>query len=224
MMLYALSKITKQYGSRKIINILSMEIEKGTIYALLGPNGAGKTTLLNILAFLEAPTTGTIHYLSTRVIFSETYLQKLRRDIVMIAQNPILFTSTVYKNVEFGLKIRRIPQKKREIIIEETLDLVGMRNFAKAQAHKLSGGETHRIALARALAVSPNILLCDEPTSNLDMENQVAIINTLRQINEQKKITIIFTTHYKHQVSSLAHHTFFLNHGKLTTEIQENIL
>ena len=216
-MLYALSKITRKYGSRTVLDIPLMEIEQGVIYALLGPNGAGKTTLLNILGFLEAPTSGTIHYLSTRVIFSETYLQRLRREVVMITQNPILFTGTVYKNVEFGLKIRRIPQKKRKIIIEETLDLVGMSDFVQAQAHRLSGGETQRVALARALAVSPEVLLCDEPTSNLDVENQAAIINTLKQINEQRKITIMFTTHYMYQVSSLAHHTFFLDHGKLTT-------
>ena len=216
-MLYALSKITKKYGSRTIIDIPSMEIEKGAIYALLGPNGSGKTTLLNILAFLEAPATGTIHYCFSQVIFSETYLQKLRRDVVMIAQNPILFTNTVYKNVEFGLKIRRIPQKKRRIIIEEALELVGMNDFVQAQAHRLSGGETQRIALARALAVSPKVLLCDEPASSLDVENQVAIINTLKQINEQKKITIMFTTHYMYQFSSLAHHIFSLDHGKLRT-------
>ncbi|OEU64773.1 MAG: hypothetical protein BBJ57_07930 [Desulfobacterales bacterium PC51MH44] len=223
-MLYALSKITRKYGSRTVLDIPLMEIEKGKIYALLGPNGAGKSTLLNILGFLEVPTTGDMLYRSETVNFSESSLQNLRREVVMIDQHPILFTSTVYKNVEFGLKIRRIPQKKRKIIIEETLDLVGMSNFIQAQAHKLSGGETQRVALARALAVSPEVLLCDEPTSNLDVENQAAIINTLKQINEQRKITIMFTTHYMYQVSSLAHHTFFLDHGKLTTEIHGNIL
>ncbi|RLC26404.1 MAG: phosphate ABC transporter ATP-binding protein [Deltaproteobacteria bacterium] len=216
-MLYVLSKISRKYGSRTVLDIPLMEIEKGKIYALLGPNGAGKTTLLNILGFLEAPTAGDVFYHSTRVSFFESYLQNLRREVVMIDQHPILFTGTVYKNVEFGLKIRGISQKKRGIIIEETLDLVGMSNFIQAQAHRLSGGETQRVALARALAVSPEVLLCDEPSSNLDVENQAAIINTLKQINEQRKITIMFTTHYIYQISSLAHHTFFLDQGKLTT-------
>ena len=215
-MLYVLSKITRKYGSRTVLDIPLMEIEKGKIYALLGPNGAGKTTLLNILGFLEAPTAGDVFYHSTPVSFFESYLQHLRREVVMIDQHPILFTSTVYKNVEFGLRIRGISQKKRGIIIEETLDLVGMSDFIQAQAHRLSGGETQRVALARALAVSPEVLLCDEPTSNLDVENQAAIINTLKQINEQRKITIMFTTHYIYQVSSLAHHAFFLDQGKLT--------
>jgi len=221
-MLYVLSKITRKYGSRTVLDIPLMEIEKGKIYALLGPNGAGKTTLLNILGFLEVPTTGDILYRSKTVNFSESFLQNLRREVVMIDQHPILFTGTVYKNVEFGLKIRRISQKKRGIIIEETLDLVGMSDFVQAQAHRLSGGETQRVALARALAVSPEILLCDEPNSNLDVENQTAIINTLKQINEQRKTTIMFTTHYMYQVSSLAHHTFFLDHGKLTATQAES--
>jgi len=221
-MLYVLSKITRKYGSRTVLDIPLMEIEKGKIYALLGPNGAGKTTLLNILGFLEVPTTGDILYRSKTVNFSESSLQNLRREVVMIDQHPILFTGTVYKNVEFGLKIRRISQKKRGIIIEETLDLVGMSAFVQAQAHRLSGGETQRVALARALAVSPEVLLCDEPTSNLDVENQTAIINTLKQINEQRKTTIMFTTHYMYQVSSLAHHTFFLDYGKLTATQAES--
>jgi len=208
-MLYVLSKITRKYGSRTVLDIPLMEIE-------------GKTTLLNILGFLEVPTTGDILYRSKTVNFSESSLQNLRREVVMIDQHPILFTGTVYKNVEFGLKIRRISQKKRGIIIEETLDLVGMSAFVQAQAHRLSGGETQRVALARALAVSPEVLLCDEPTSNLDVENQTAIINTLKQINEQRKTTIMFTTHYMYQVSSLAHHTFFLDHCKLTATQAES--
>ena len=110
-MLYALSKITRKYGSRTVLDISSMEIEQGTVYALLGPNGAGKTTLLNILGFLDIPTTGDIIYRSKTVNFSESSLQNLRKKVVMIDQHPILFTCTVYKNVEFGLKIRHVPQK-----------------------------------------------------------------------------------------------------------------
>ena len=134
----------------------------------------------------------------------------------MVDQHPILFTTTVYKNLEFGLKIRQIPKKERGQIIAESLELVGMQHLAQAPAHRLSGGETQRVAIARALAVNPVVLLCDEPTSSVDAENQVAIINILKQVNELKKITIVFTTHDRYQVASLAHHTLFLNHGKLS--------
>jgi len=218
---YNISDLTKVYGARTVLDISALEIQQGSIYALLGPNGAGKTTLLNILGFLELPTTGNVYYHLTLVQFSEAYLQPLRKAVVMVDQHPILFTTTVHKNLEFGLKIRQIPKKEREHIIAESLDLVGMRNLAQAPAHQLSGGETQRVAIARALAVNPEVLLCDEPTSSVDVENQVAIINILRQINDLKKITIVFTTHDRYQVASLAHHTLFLNHGRLAADAGE---
>ena len=124
-MVYEISQLTKVYGNRTVLDIPLIKIEKGSIYALLGPNGAGKTTLLNILGLLEPPTTGNINYQSQPIQFSETYLQPLRKVIVMVEQHPILFTTTVYKNLEFGLKIRRIPKNERDLIIEESLDLVG---------------------------------------------------------------------------------------------------
>lgn len=222
-MVYTISGITKVYGDRTVLDIPYLEMNKGTIYALLGPNGAGKTTLLNILAFLEAPTTGTLYYRSNPVHFSEPHLQNLRKEVVVVDQHPILFTTTVSKNLEFGLKIRKAPKKEREKTIEESLDLVGMRHFASESAHQLSGGETQRVAIARALAVNPQVLLCDEPTSSVDVENQVTIINILKQINDFKKITILFTTHDRFQVSSLAHHTLYLDHGKLVSGAQENL-
>ncbi|MFC1830314.1 ATP-binding cassette domain-containing protein, partial [Thermodesulfobacteriota bacterium] len=160
---------------------------------------------------------------SRPVLFSESHLQRLRKAVVMVDQHPILFTNTVYKNLEFGLKIRRIPPQKRGKIIEESLDLVGMRRFAGASAHRLSGGETQRVAIARALAVSPEVLLCDEPTSSVDVENQAAIINILRRINDLKKITVMFTTHDRFQVASLAQHTLFLDNGKLVPGAHENL-
>jgi len=222
-MVYEISQLTKVYGNRTVLDIPLIKIEKGSIYALLGPNGAGKTTLLNIFGLLEPPTTGKIIYQSQPVQFSEPYLQPLRKVIVMVEQHPILFTTTVYKNLEFGLKIRRIPKKERDFIIEESLDLVGMLHFIQAPAHRLSGGETQRVAIARALAVNPQVLLCDEPTSSVDAENQVAIINILRQVNDIKKITIVFTTHDRSQVNSLAHRILFLDHGKLSTDNGDNL-
>jgi tungstate transport system ATP-binding protein len=222
--LYTLSQLTKTYDGRTVLDIPFLEIEKGTVYALTGPNGAGKTTLLNILALLDHPSSGNVNFLSRPVEFSESLLKILRKKVVMVDQHPILFTNTVYKNLEFGLKVRQTPKKKRQRIIAEALELVGMQEFAHARAHRLSGGETQRVALARALVVTPHVLLCDEPTSSVDEENQGIIINILKQINEQKKITIIFTTHDRAQVASLAQHTLFLNRGKLTVQTSNNLL
>ena len=221
-MIYTISDVTKIYGSRTVLDIPRLDIEQEHIYALLGPNGAGKTTLLNIFGFLDAPTAGEIRYRSQVVRYSEPELQRLRKEVIMVDQHPILFTTTVYKNLEFGLKIRKISPKARERIIAESLDMVGMRDFARAPAQNLSGGETQRVAIARALALSPRVFLCDEPTASVDIENQNIIINILRQVNNIKKITVLFTTHDRSQAARLARHTLVLNHGKLVPTMYEN--
>ena len=222
-MIYSLTQLKKTYGRRTVLNIPRLDIENKGIYALLGPNGAGKTTFLNILGFIEPPTSGQISFLSQAVQFSEPELQRLRKEVVILDQQPILFTTSVYKNVEFGLKIRKIPKKQRRRIVAETLELVGMQEFSDAQAHNLSGGETQRVAIARALALSPAVFLCDEPTSSVDVENQSIIGNILRRIAETKKMTVLFTTHDRLLASSLADHTLVLNHGQLVPTVYENM-
>ena len=220
---YLVSQLTKIYGERTVLDIPRLAIEPGNIYALLGTNGAGKTTLLNILGFLEAPTAGVIHFRSQTIRYTESELQHLRKEVIMVDQHPILFTTTVYKNLEFGLKIRGIEKKKRNRMIDEMLDLVGMQHFSKARAQHLSGGETQRVAIARALALEPRVFLCDEPTASVDIENQNIIINIIKQINESKKITVVFTTHDRSQAAGLAHHTLVLDHGRLVANVYENV-
>jgi len=222
-MIYTVTDLIKIYGSRTVLDIPELAIEKDRIYALLGANGAGKTTLLNILGLLEAPTAGQIQYRSRQVNYSESALQNLRKEVVLVDQHPILFTTTVCKNIEFGLKIRKIDKRERARIIDESLDLVGMREFSNAPAQHLSGGETQRVAIARALALAPRVFLCDEPTSSVDVENQNIIITILRRINEAKKITVLFTTHDRSQAARLAHHTIVLNQGRLVPTLYENI-
>jgi tungstate transport system ATP-binding protein len=222
-MIYTVSDLIKKYGSRTVLDIPDLAIESGQIYALLGANGAGKTTLLNILGLLEAPTAGQIQYRGRPVSFAESDLQPLRKEIVLVNQHPILFTTTVSKNIEFGLRIRKIDKNQRQRIIDESLDLVGMREFSNAPAQHLSGGETQRVAIARALALSPRVFLCDEPTSSVDVENQNIIITIIRRINEVNKISVLFTTHDRSQAARLAHHTIFLNQGRLVPTMYENI-
>lgn len=223
MFLYDINGLTKTYDGRKVLDIPSLKIESGKIHALLGPNGAGKTTFLDILGFLKPPDTGKIVYNSRPVPFSQAGLRVFRKEVVLIDQHPILFSSSVFKNIEFGLSVRRFSKKDRNKTIETVLDMVGMRDFIHSRAYTLSGGETQRVAIARALAVHPNVLLCDEPTASVDSENQSIIINILKYINEHQGITIIFTSHDWYQVSSLAHKCMNLNHGKLTDAAIENI-
>ncbi|MCP4752627.1 MAG: ATP-binding cassette domain-containing protein [Proteobacteria bacterium] len=223
MILYRLNRTTKTFQNRTVLDIDRLEIEQGLIYALFGPNGAGKTTLLHILGFLDKPTSGTVFFDNAPVDYSEKYLQKLRKNVVVVNQRPVLFTTSVYKNMEFGLRIRRISPKNRLRIVEESLDLVGMRHMIQAPAHKLSGGETQRVVLARALALSPRVILCDEPTSSVDLENQTAIIDLLGRINAEKKISIVFSSHDRSQTASISHHELFIDRGSLAVGSYENM-
>jgi tungstate transport system ATP-binding protein len=222
-MLFAIKKLTKVYGNRTVLNLPDLVFEKEIIYALQGPNGSGKTTLLEIMSLLLPPSTGTILYNNKKIDFGNTDLTPLRREIVMVQQNPVLFTTTVYKNLEFGLKIRGIPRMERQKIVQESLDLVGMREFSNAQAHRLSGGETQRVAIARALACSPRVMFFDEPTSNVDVENQIVIERIIQDINVQKKISVIFTTHNLTQASRLSHDVISLFDGRQVHSTYENI-
>jgi tungstate transport system ATP-binding protein len=206
-----------------VLNLPRLSIEEGKIYALLGPNGSGKTTLLMILGFLSSPTSGTLFYNNHPVPFSEKALQVLRREVILVNQHPILFTSTVYKNVEFGLKVRNIDRKERQYLIEEALDMVGMRGFISAQAHHLSGGETQRVAIARALACSPRVILLDEPTASVDVENQIAIENIIRDVRQQRNLSVIVCTHNILQASKLAEEKIFLFDGRPSKSVHENI-
>lgn len=222
MILYTLHQVTQRYTDRTVLDIDRLDIEAGGMYALLGPNGAGKTTLLNILAFLEQPATGRITFAGTAADNSRAAMLALRRQVVLVDQHPIMFSTTVGKNIELGLKIRRVEKNVRHRIIDEVLETVGLRAFKDAAAPELSGGETQRLALARALALSPRVLLCDEPTASVDAENQGIIGALLQQINTNRGTTIIFTTHDRLQAAALAQHTLVLENGRLAPTTHEN--
>jgi tungstate transport system ATP-binding protein len=222
-MLFEINNLTKVFGNRTVIDIPALSFEQGFVYALLGPNGSGKTTLLEILSLLSPPTTGRILYNHTPVDFSGNHMHSLRREIVMVHQNPVLFTTTVYKNLEFGLRIRGVSGAERERIIHESLDVVGMREFIGADAHRLSGGETQRVAIARALACSPRVMFFDEPTANVDVENQAVIERIIRDINARRGLSVLFTTHDLVQASRLSQGVISLFEGRQASSTFENI-
>jgi tungstate transport system ATP-binding protein len=222
-MLYELNNLKKIYGKREVLDLPHLSVEEGQIVGLLGPNGAGKTTLLEIFAFLSGPTAGEVWFQGKRVDHENNRLRDLRRRVVIVHQHPIMFTVTVEKNLEFPLNIRKVPKQRQEEVIDELLDLVGMREFKHARAHNLSGGETQRIAIARALACSPEVILFDEPTASVDVENQIAIERIVREINQEKGISVIFTTHDMHQAARLADKIVFLFEGRLAQSTYENI-
>ena len=221
-MLYELHNLKKQFGTRTVLDIDSLELDARKVYALIGPNGAGKTTLLNHLAFLERQSSGLLKFRDTVVAFDQRTLVNLRRQVILVDQSPILFSGTVSKNVEFGLKVRNIPKQERTLKIEVALERVGMARFARHDVHGLSGGEVKRVALARALAADPDVLLCDEPTANVDQENQEVILKILEHANSTQHTSVIFSTHYLSQSRRLADQTILLQNGRISFENSEN--
>ena len=222
-MLYQIENLKKIYGNRTVLDIENLEFEEDNIYALLGPNGSGKTTLLEIMSFLIPPSRGRLYYRNKIVNLSPRNLSSLRREIVMVQQNPVLFTTSVYKNLDFCLKIRGMNKGNRKKTIDDALEMVGMRDFIRAEGHKLSGGETQRVAIARALVCNPRVILFDEPTASVDVENQIAIERIIKEINTQKQISIVFTSHDLIQASNLTRSLVSLFEGRQTLSIFENI-
>jgi tungstate transport system ATP-binding protein len=221
-MLYSLENLVKSYDGRRVVDLERLKIEKGRIYGLIGPNGAGKTTLLEILAFLLKPDDGEFYYKDVKVNNRDSSLD-YRREVVLLQQYPVMFSMSVIRNVEFPLRVRGVERHRRKRVADEFLAMVGMSGFAEAPAHKLSGGETQRVAIARALACSPEVILLDEPTAGVDIENRQGIENIIRRINREKGISIIFTSHDMLQVARLADDIIYINNGRISDSIHENI-
>lgn len=220
-MLYSAESLTKVFKKRSVLNLRDFHLQKQQIYALIGANGAGKTTLLNILALLEPVTEGTLVFCGREVQYKRQELLELRRRVVLVDQYPILFTRSVWKNVAFGLKVRGFSRAMCKERVEEALEYVGMEDFRYADAHRLSGGESKRVAMARALAVNPEVLLLDEPTANVDAKNQDIILQVLQKINEKKRTSILMATHYLAQSRQLAHQTLLLENGEVSTVVTD---
>lgn len=221
-MLYNLTGVKRIHGGRVTLDIERLTLEKGKIYSLTGPNGAGKTTLLKILALLDKPDRGQLEFNGAPVQYNEKKLVSLRRKVVLLDQHPIMLSGSVRANVEFGLKVRGIERYERQSLAMEMLELVGMNNFAESDATDLSGGETKRVALARALVLEPQVLLCDEPTANVDLENQEIILHAIKTLNKTRKSSIVFATHYQSQAHRLADKTLFLQHGMFSQVPHDN--
>jgi len=192
--IYHLHSIRKEYGSTTVLNIEDLTILEGRLYTLIGANGAGKSTLLNILAFLLPPTAGEIYYDGRRVDWSRGSVEEKRKKVTLLHQSPYLFGGTVFANVAFGLKARGIPKEEQQRLVEKALDVVGLREFGERKARKLSGGEAQRVAMARALVLSPEVFLLDEPLANIDRETAGLLEDVIASL-PSLGTTVVMTTH-----------------------------
>jgi tungstate transport system ATP-binding protein len=213
MVLAELKNLTKCFGDRTVLDDITLQTEEGEILALLGPNGSGKTTLLKILAFIEKPTTGEITFQGETVAGKNA--ERMRLQSVMVFQKTLLFSTTVYNNVAYGLKMRKLPKNVIKEEVNKALSLVKLEGFEKRSAKKLSGGEQQRVALARALILKTRLLLLDEPTANLDPKNASIVEEVIATINRDLKTTIVMATHNMFQAKTLPHRIALINDGKI---------
>jgi len=213
--------LTKVYHGKKVLDIPSLTIKQGIIYGVMGPNGSGKSTLLSILSLLLPPTSGKIFFKGKNL--DELDVHQQRQKMTLVLQNPFLFNTTVEKNIAYGLKYRGINKGEEKKMVAEFLKLVRLDGFEKRRAWELSGGEIQRIAIARALALSPQILLLDEPSSNVDQGSLDIIEQSIKEINRKGRTTVIMATHDITQTYRLSDEVICLFEGKLARSPLENL-
>jgi len=212
-LLAELRNVSKTYNDAVALDNVNLEISEGEIFALLGPSGSGKTTLLRILALIEKPSSGQVYFNGTKV--TEKNIQELRMQTTMVFQKTTVFNTTVYNNVAYGLKLRKIPENTIKKQVSDFLDLVGLRSFEKRYANRLSGGEQQRVALARALVLHTKLVLLDEPTANLDPRNAAIVEDVIGKANRELGTTFVVATHNIFQAKSLPQRIALLRNGRI---------
>jgi tungstate transport system ATP-binding protein len=208
-----LKNVAKTFDGKTALEDINLKISQGEVLALLGPNGSGKTTLLKILAFIEKPTNGEVYFDGRKAVSKN--LEQMRLETTMVFQRTMLFNTSVYDNIAYGLKIRKTPKNKIDEEIRKALELVRLEGLEKRQAKKLSGGEQQRVALARALVLNTRLLLLDEPTANLDPKNASIVEEAIAAANRELKTTIVIATHNMFQAKNLPNRIALMNNGRI---------
>ena len=203
-----LQNVEKSYGVVKVLEDINLEISGARTIALLGTNGAGKTTLLRIMAGLEERDNGSI-----LLDGKDTNSKQLRHIATLVFQKTVMFNTSVYSNLAYGLKIRGKKDSEIKEEIAHELQTVGLRSFEKRKARKTSGGEQQRIALARAFLLNPQILLLDEPTANLDPYSATLIERAIKE--KRGKGIVILATHNLSQAKRIADEVVHIYEGKI---------
>ncbi len=207
-----------RYGDVLAVEGVGFAIEAGELVTLLGPSGCGKTTTLRSIAGLEDPVGGTIR-LNGAVAYSAAERRNLpaeKRGLSMVFQSYAIWPHmTVAENVAYGLKVRRLPRGEVEQNVRRVLDLVQMSAYADRPASKLSGGQQQRIAVARAIAFSPSVLLFDEPLSNLDAKLRAEMRVELRELQRRLDITALYVTHDQEEALAISDRVIVMNHGRI---------
>jgi sulfate transport system ATP-binding protein len=213
--------VSKRFGSFQALDDVSLEVESGSLVALLGPSGSGKSTLLRIIAGLEKPDAGQVALAGQDM----TALAPQRRGVGFVFQHYAPFKHmTVAKNIAFGLEVRRRPKEEVRARVAELVELVQLQGMEKRYPSQLSGGQRQRMALARALAVEPSVLLLDEPFGALDARVRKELREWLRRLHDEVHVTTVFVTHDQVEAMDVADEIVLMNKGRIEQVAQPRAL
>ena len=202
----------KKYGDNTIISDLSLDIKEGEFFTLLGPSGCGKTTLLRMIAGFNSIEGGDFYFGDTRI----NDMDPAKRNIGMVFQNYAIFPNmTVENNVAFGLKNRKLPKEEIASKTDQFLKLMKIDEYRDRMPERLPGGQQQRVALARALAITPDVLLMDEPLSNLDAKLRVEMRTVIKQIQNEVGITTVYVTHDQEEAMAVSDRIAVMNNGDI---------
>src|SRR5262245_23925191 len=207
-----LRDVSKRFGDVTAVNHVSFSVKEGELLALLGPSGGGKTTVLRMIAGLEVPTEGDILIRGQRV----NHVSVQRRNIGFVFQSYGLFKNmTVYKNIAFGLKVKKWKKVDIDMRVTELMELLELRGLDERYPHQLSGGQRQRVAIARALAPKPTVLLLDEPFGAVDAKIRQDLRDWLVKLQEELKLTTIFVTHDQEEAMEVSNRIVIFSKGNL---------
>lgn len=208
-------KITKQYDGVKAVDSVDITVEKGELFGMLGPNGAGKSTLIGMLSTMLRPTSGNAQVWGYDIRKDAT---KVRKSIGVVFQDTTLDQKlTGRENLDLHGRLYGLPKKQRHQRIHEVLELVELSGWADEIVQKYSGGMMRRLEIARGLMHHPNVLFMDEPTLGLDPQTRNHIWDYIKELNREKNITIILTTHYMEEADRLCNRLAIIDHGRIIT-------
>jgi ABC-type Fe3+/spermidine/putrescine transport system ATPase subunit len=205
-----LNNLYKRFGDVQAVNNVSLEIKRGELITLLGPSGCGKTTTLHMIAGFVEPDSGEIILSDKNITSLPTY----KRKTPMVFQEYALFPHmTVFENIAYGLKVRKTNRKTIKAKVESLLNHLGLPQTAERFPNQLSGGQQQRVALARTLALDPEVLLLDEPLSNLDAKLRIKVRYEIKELRKQFNITTVFVTHDQEEALSISDKIAVMNKG-----------
>jgi ABC-type Fe3+/spermidine/putrescine transport system ATPase subunit len=208
----SIDHVSRSYGTVRVVDDVSLEVRHGEFFTLLGPSGCGKTTLLRMIAGFADLTAGQIRFGDKRI----DRLPPHRRNAGMVFQNYAIFPNlTVGGNVAYGLRARGVAEAEMKARVARALRLVHLDGYGERWPHQLSGGQLQRVAIARCLVIEPEVLLLDEPLSNLDAKLRVEMRAEIRQLQQQLKITAIYVTHDQEEALAMSDRVAVMRAGKL---------